>query len=192
VNGPLRPEILAAGAAGVLLLAGVSAWFVWRARAARRVLGDTLAKVAADVLRDVTIPDGAGGGYHIDYLVRSAEGIVILDIRTVTGAVFAGEPLVEWTVMGKAGRFTFPNPLGPLYDRIAAVSAIIGVTAPVLGRVVFQDGADFRTALPPLTLRLVDLPASLPPAAEAGDAFLDAWTVLVAAAVPSPPALRRR
>ena len=192
MNLPLRPEILAAAAGGVVLALGGVAAFVWRARAARRVLGDTLAKVASDVLRDVTVPDGAGGGFHIDFLLRSAEGIVIVDLRQVAGAVFAGEHLVEWTVMGKAGRSTFPNPLGPLYDRIAAVSALIGASAPVIGRIVFNDGADFRTALPAHTLRLSDLPASLPPAGEAGDAHAQAWASLVASCVPSPPALRRR
>ena len=37
------------------------------------------------------------------------------------GAVFGGDQMIEWTVIGKKRRFTFANPQHALYDRMAAV-----------------------------------------------------------------------
>jgi hypothetical protein len=55
--------------------------------------------------------------------------------------------MAEWTVIGKKGRFTFPNPLGTLYDRVAALRQLVR-DVPVAGHVLFGGGADFSKGRP--------------------------------------------
>ena len=47
----------------------------------------------------------------------------------------------------QAGRFTFPNPLGTLYDRVAALRQLVR-DVPVAGHVLFAGSADFSKGRP--------------------------------------------
>jgi len=58
------------------------------------------------------------------------------------GNIFGGDQMTEWTVMDGPQRFTFTNPQGALYDRIAAVRAV-GGEAPTEGRIVFTKRGNF-------------------------------------------------
>jgi hypothetical protein len=72
--------------------------------------------------------------------------------------------MTEWTVMDDARRFTFANPQNGLYDRIAAVKAIVGdagAQVPVEGRVVFTRRAMFPKGLPRWTLSEASLETDL-------------------------------
>ncbi len=73
------------------------------------------------MLRDILIPDGSGGQLHIDFLLLTGRGLLVVDYRDVEGVVFGGEHMREWAVMNGSERSTFLNPLEALYDRIAAV-----------------------------------------------------------------------
>jgi len=147
---------------GVLLGIGVTLGWRWyrqyreRQRRRRRIEA-----VAVDHLRNIALPDGSGGVLHVDYLLLTARGLLILDVRDVLGNVFGSDPMVEWTVMQGARRFTFANPQGGLYDRIAALKALV-VDVPVDGRVVFGPSAVFPKGLPRLTLREESLEAEFP------------------------------
>ena len=77
-----------------------------------------------DHLRDVLVPDGQGSGLHVDFLLLTMRGVVVIDLRDVAGNIFGGDQMADWTVMDGAQRFTFPNPQTALYDRIAAVRAL--------------------------------------------------------------------
>ena len=87
-------------------------------------------------LRDVLVPDGQGSSLHVDFLLLTARGVVVIDLRDVAGNIFGGDQMNEWTVMHRAQRYTFPNPQTGLYDRIAAVRAL-AQELPVEGRIVF-------------------------------------------------------
>ncbi len=140
-------------AVGVLLGIAVTLGWRWywqfreRQRRRRRIEA-----VAVDHLRDVALPDGSGGLLHVDYLLLTARGFLILDVRDVIGNVFGSDPMVEWTVMQGARRFTFTNPQGAMYDRIAALKTL-AEDVPIDGRIVFGPGAVFPKGLPRLTLR---------------------------------------
>ena len=180
-------------AALVLVLAGL-VWLalrVWRRYRERRELHRRIAAVAADHLRDVQLPDGNDGWFHVDFLLLSPAGIVVVDLRDVPGLIFGGEQMTEWTVMQKDRRFTFANPLGALYDRVAVVRQIAGDGIPVEGRVVFTDRGSFPKGHPRQVTRLGSLATDLPPLA-GGSADPDverlrpAWERVRAAATPSP------
>ena len=92
--------------------------------------------VALDRMQDVVIPNGVDGDIQLEYLLLTVRGIVVIDVKSFTGVVFAGDRIDEWTIAGKQ-RFSFRNPLGALRDRVTAVSQLVP-GAPVSGHVLFS------------------------------------------------------
>jgi hypothetical protein len=186
------PWLAAAAAALLVLLAlAIPALRFWRRRRARRALLAQLARVSSAHLKDVILPDGNGGWFHVDYLLLTRTGVLVLDLRDLPGLIFGGEQMNEWTVMHKNERRTFPNPLGPLYDRVAAVRLLAGEGVAVEGRVVFTERGMFPKGHPRLVTRLAALADELPVLPEGGDGAatppLDpVWARICAAATPSP------
>jgi hypothetical protein len=115
----------------------------------------------SDHLVDMLVPDGMGGGFHVDFLLLTARGILVVDLRDVQGNIFGGDQMADWTVMDGPRRFTFTNPQSSLYDRIAAVKAVAG-EVPVEGRIVFTRRGKFPKGLPKWTLMVDSLRAEFP------------------------------
>ena len=120
---------------------------------ARKALRAAVTGGTSEHLIDTLVPDGMGAGFHVDYLLLTMRGVVVIDLRDVKGNIFGGDQMAEWTVMDGAQRFTFTNPQGALYDRIAAVKAIAG-DVPVEGRIVFTRRGEFPKGLPKWTVML--------------------------------------
>lgn len=170
---------------------GVSwAWRWYRQYRARKALRAAVTGGASDHLIDVLVPDGMGGaGFHVDFLLLTLRGIVVIDLRDVKGNIFGGDQMAEWTVMDGAQRFTFTNPQSALYDRIASVKAIAG-DVPVEGRIVFTRRGEFPKGLPKWTLMLDALRAEFATAefevpADAAAQFREGWQRLKDAVKPS-------
>lgn len=175
-----------------LILAGSMLWRRWRLRRAQEAERTRVLTVAYDSLQDVVVPDAAGGPVHLDYVLLTARGLLVIDWRDVPGVIFGGEHMDEWAVMSRNRRFTFANPLGPLYDRVSSVRLAAG-DAPVDGRVVFTDRGRFPKGQPPQVVMLAALAQEYPPVARVpngGDAWREQWERLKAAAKPSPLARR--
>jgi len=154
--------IVAAAAVGILIGVAVTLSWRWYGRRRERVRRKRrIEAVSIDHLRNVAIPDGSGGMLHIDYVLLTVRGVLLLDVREVIGNVFGSDPMIEWTVMHAGRRQTFPNPQGPLYDRIAALKSIVADLR-VEGRVMFGVGSSFPQGLPRLTLREESLEAEFP------------------------------
>jgi nuclease-like protein len=136
-----------AGAA-VVVLAGL-VFLVRRVWLRRRgpMLEQALRAVAIDRLRDVLLPDGMGGQIQVEHLLLTGNGIVVIDVKAFEGTIFASDRMEEWTVIGRQGRFTFPNPQGTLYDRVAALRQLVR-DVPVVGFVLFSASADFTKGRP--------------------------------------------
>ena len=71
----------------------------------------------------MTIGDGE---IHLDHLLLTPRGLVVIDLRNAHGAVFGGEQMDDWTVMSATRRYTFRNPLGALAARVHAVRRLAG------------------------------------------------------------------
>ena len=175
----------------VVLGGGVAGWFAWRRYRARRELAQRVGTVAVDLLQDVILPDGNGGWFHVDFVLLTPNGLLVIDLRDVAGLIFGSEHMTEWTVMQKTRRFTFANPLGPLYDRIAVVRMIAGDGVPVEGRVVFTDRGTFPKGHPEHVTRLASLASEFAPvdraqAAPAVARWQAGWQQVRGAATPSP------
>lgn len=190
--------ILAAGAlAGLaaLVAAGTLGLVAYRRYRARRALAERFREVSEDRLQDVLLPDGSGGWFHVDFLLLTAAGLIVVDLRDVTGLIFGSEQMTEWTVIDRQHRATFTNPLGPLYDRVAVVKQLAGEGVPVEGRVVFTAKGSFPKGHPPLVTRLDSLGLEFAQGDRAtvsalAERFREAWERIRAASSPSP--LRRR
>jgi hypothetical protein len=141
------------GVAVLLLLLG--AWLMWRRKRGPE-LARALEAVAIERLQNVLVPDGMGGHIQVEHLLLTGQGLVVIDAKSFAGTIFASERMAEWTVIGKQGRFTFPNPLGTLYDRVAALRQLVR-DVPVAGFVLFAGGADFTKGRPRDVLSAAEL-----------------------------------
>ena len=153
----LPAEFPGAYALPLLLVVLLLIWLVVRGRRERgRTLAKVLDAIAFARIEHMVIPDGDEGEIQIDHLVLTAQGLLIIDVKDVIGAVFGSDKMQEWTVIAKDRRFTFANPQPALYDRIAAVREIVR-QVPVAGRIVFLDGASFTKGVPGLVSTLDEL-----------------------------------
>ena len=192
------PPVAWALIAGVATV-GVALWWAgrwYRGYRARKALRAAVTAGSADHLIDTLVPDGMGGTYHIDFLLLTLRGVVVIDLRDVRGNIFGADQMAEWTVMDGARRFTFTNPQGALYDRMASVKAVTG-EVPVEGRIVFTPRAKFPKGLPKWTLMIDALRSEFPAAefespADSVARYREGWLRLKEVVKPSYMVNRRR
>lgn len=160
-----------------------------RQRRALRAIDNVISSVAYDELRNVLLPTGTGDHIHVNYLLLTQRGLLVIDLFDVAGVIFAGEKMEQWSVFGPKRHFTFSNPLPMLYDRMAAVRLLAG-EVPVEGRVVFSMRGEFPKGRPDAVLRLDALQDDFPLVERipggAAAAFAPVWEQVKAAAQPNP------
>lgn len=180
----MEPVYLAAGVAAFIAI--VAAILVWHRR---RQLGPRLRRLLvlhSDArVRDVVIPDGLDGHIHIDNVLRTKAGFVVVDVVRANGPVFGGDRIDEWTVMGRGRGHKFRNPLAANNARVLAVRSLVpGV--PTYGLVVLLGDVTFPKGIPPQTVTLDTLSAALnalPPLPQTTAVNVDeAWFGLAASA----------
>jgi hypothetical protein len=191
-NIKIEPEWIGLGAAVLLLLAlGFFGLRAYQRRSRRKSLLARLERVALAAAHQVLVPDGMGGFIHIDHVLLTPRGILVLDTRRVTGLIFGGDQMSDWTVMGRGHRYTFDNPQPALYDRIAAVKAVVG-DVPVEGRLLFSNVGKFTKGIPKWVVMLDGIEVEFPvvdrgsQALQDADQYADAWSRLLAQLRPSP------
>src|SRR5271170_4805210 len=158
----IDPQWIGIGAA--LLFLGAASFLgvrAFRRRSRRRSLLARLERIAFGAAHQVLVPDGMGGFIHIDHLLLTPRGVLVLDTRRVAGLIFGGDQMSEWTVMGRGHRYTFDNPQPALYDRIAAVKAIVG-DVPVEGRLLFSNVGKFTKGIPKWVVMLGGMEVEFP------------------------------
>lgn len=173
----------------VVLLAAVL-WFVFRYFQGRGdSLEGALAQVSFERIEGLIIPSADDGEILIDYLLLTAQGLLILEVKDVQGTVFGGDKLRDWSVIAADGRFAFSNPQPALYDRIAAVRQIVR-EVPVSGRILFLEGAEFTKGVPDLVTNCTDLISEFAESDKSAakvkiEAFKPHWEKLAKAALSS-------
>jgi hypothetical protein len=188
----IEPQWLATGAALLLIGSGsYVAYGAYQRRMRRKGLLARLERIAHRAAHQVLVPDGMGGFIHIDHLLLTPRGILVLDTRRVAGLIFGGDQMSDWTVMGRGRRFTFDNPQPALYDRIAAVKALVG-EVPVEGRLLFSNLGKFTKGKPKYVMMLDGIEVEFPvvdptvPMAPEFTANAEAWDRLLGQLRPSP------
>ena len=187
----IEPEWLATGAALILLgTGGYIAYGAYQRNTRRKALLARLERVGYQAAHQVLVPDGMGGFIHIDHLLLTPRGVLLLDTRRVAGLIFGGDQMSDWTVMGRR-RYTFDNPQPALYDRIAAVKALVG-DVPVEGRLLFSNLGKFTKGKPKYVTMLDGIEVEFPPVNRSETtfpeypAYMEGWNRLVAQLRPSP------
>jgi hypothetical protein len=178
--------------AAALLVAAGLVWAFIKVRTYRRLrsIDAAIASIAYEMLKNVLVPNGNGGQIHIPYLLLTQRGVLVLDLLDHAGAVFGGDQMFDWAVIGKKRRFTFPNPQHALYDRMAAVRLLTGEDVPVDGRILFTTRSEFPKGKPRYVLRIDELTNDFPPVDTARGnitaAFGDVWANVKKNAEPNP------
>jgi len=188
----IEPQWLMTSAALVLLsTGGYMAYGAYQRRSRRKGLLARLERIGHQAAHQVLVPDGMGGFIHIDHLLLTPRGVLVLDTRRVAGLIFGGDQMSDWTVMGRGRRFTFDNPQPALYDRIAAVKALVG-DVPVEGRLLFSNIGKFTKGKPKYVLMLDGIEVEFPAVDRTQTTFpefagyTDAWNRLISQLRPSP------
>ena len=141
----------------LLLVVFLLVWLFYRRRTTHGLsLSSVLSDIAYERVDGLVIPNVDEGEIQIDHLLLTAQGLLIIDIKDVEGAVFGSDKMQEWTVIRNDRRFTFTNPQPALFDRIAAVRHIVR-EVPVAGRILFLDGAEFAKGVPGLVSTLQEI-----------------------------------
>ena len=188
----IEPQWIGLGA--MLLMLGTGGYITYGAyqrRSRRKGLLARLERIGYQAAHQVLVPDGMGGFIHIDHLLLTPRGVLLLDTRRVAGLIFGGDQMSDWTVMGRGRRFTFDNPQPALYDRIAAVKALVG-EVPVEGRLLFSNIGKFTKGKPKYVLMLDGIEVEFPAVDRSQTSFpeygayMEAWRKLVAQLQPSP------
>jgi hypothetical protein len=187
----IDPEWIAAGVAIALVGAGsYVAVGAYQRRSRRKQLLARLDRIAYESAHQVLVPDGMGGYIHIDHLLLTPRGLLVLDTRRVPGLIFGGDQMSDWTVIGRR-RFTFDNPQPALYDRLAAVKALAG-DFPVEGRLLFSNIGKFTKGMPKYVMMLDGIEVEFPQAdrslkgSAALEPFAEVWSRVVSQLKPSP------
>lgn len=163
---------------------------IYRRRQRRgRSVDEVVRRIGFEYLSNLIIPNADEGEIHIDHLVLTAEGLIVIDVKEVAGKVFGSDKMQDWTVIAADRRFTFANPQPALFDRIAAVRQIVR-QVPVTGRILFHDDAEFTKGVPNLVCKLDDLlnefgePDKVSAKAKI-EAFRPHWELIVARSRPA-------
>jgi Nuclease-related domain len=188
----IEPQWIATATALVVIGAcGYVGYGAYQRRSRRKALLGRLDRIAYEAVHQVLVPDGMGGFIHVDHLLLTPRGLLVLDTRRVAGLIFGGDQMSDWTVMGRGRRYTFDNPQPALYDRIAAVKALVG-DFPVEGRLVFSNLGKFTKGVPKYVVMLDGIEVEFP-AVDRGlkgsgalDQYADVWSRVVAQLSPSP------
>jgi hypothetical protein len=187
----INPDWIAAGVAIALVGAGgYVAIGAYQRRARRKQLLARLDRIAYESAHQVLVPDGMGGYIHIDHLLLTPRGLLVLDTRRVPGLIFGGDQMSDWTVIGRQ-RFTFDNPQPALYDRLAAVKALAG-DFPVEGRLLFSNIGKFTKGMPKYVMMLDAIEVEFPQVdrslrgSEALQPFAEVWNRVISQLKPSP------
>lgn len=154
-------------------------------RRRRRTLGALLRAIAWQQLEDVVIPDEVDGEIHLDLALLTPRGILVLEVRHVSGTLFWGDQLEHWTVLDGARRTVLQNPLPGMNARRHAVQALVP-RAPVDGRVLLVGSIEIAGETPPGVVTVEDLVAEIPARGRQAPPpeLAAAWAALKAAARP--------
>jgi hypothetical protein len=172
---------------------GAAAYFIReqvRTIRARRAIDNVISSVAYDELRNVLLPVGTGDQIHVNYLLLTQRGLLLIDLFDTHGMIFAGEKMEQWSIFGPKRHFMIANPLPMLYDRVAAVRQFTGDDVPVQGRIVFSMQGEFPKGRPDYVIRLDELQDQYPVVEKstggAAAAFADVWDRIKLASQPNP------
>lgn len=146
-----HPEWWLAGGATLLvlllvLLSAVQRYM--RATAEQRKIKRVILKSAVQFMPNIELPDEVAGAVHVDYLMLTPGGIIVIDVLNCRGILFGGEKLDMWSQLVGRKSYKFENPLPHNQTRVQTIRQLVGEKVPVEGRVVFSSAGTFPKGVP--------------------------------------------
>ncbi|MFW2404549.1 MAG: nuclease-related domain-containing protein [Gammaproteobacteria bacterium] len=175
-----NPQLIYSGL-GVAVALLILILVIWRWRS-RRSIKTRLERSGVELLSNILIPNGDGGEIHVEHVLLTRSGVVVIEIKDVEGNVFGSDSMQDWTVISDKRRFTFSNPQVAFYDRLAAVRRLLP-DVPVTGYIAFLPKAEFTKGRPSDVIEfetmLDELHKDMKSAvADSVDAFYPQWAKL--------------
>lgn len=173
--------IVAAALAGLGFF-GYARWQTWR-KSSGKQLTSLIQTISTDALHDLVIPDGAGGEIHIEHLLLTPYGLILLETKDMAGMVFAGTRMDTWSATLNGARMTFDNPLPRLQGCTAALN-LLAPNTPIESRVLFTNAVSFPKGHPDAVCTVSTLLSeySTVAAREPDQDFTATWQAIKAAA----------
>ena len=139
---PLWPGVALVGLLLAVGLLAFGARFLWRRHRTPKLV-QALRPLTPWIRTNLLLPDGLGSTIHVDGLDLTGQMLHAVQMFRIEGAIFGSANMNEWTVLGRSGRWTFPNPLltGPL--RILALQEQLVTRIPIQVDYVFWGDCDF-------------------------------------------------
>ena len=132
-----------------ILLTIILLLVVWKARNRnnRKLLLRRLKKMGEGIMIDIEVPDGVENIVHLDCLLLTRAGLLVIDIKDYAGLIFGAESIDVWTQVLGSRSYKFDNPLFQNQERVMAVKSLaLGV--PVSGHVLFTSAGEFPKGKP--------------------------------------------
>lgn len=144
-NLNLTHIVIMAGAFVVLIL--VSLLVLKRRRSSHYKINKILAPMTRDQVNNIIIPDGIGGLLEIDQLLLLDQGVLIVEIYSISGHLFGAEEIDQWTQLVKGRSYKFANPLRHIRTSRQAIMTLMP-NIPVFYSVIFSADANFPKGKP--------------------------------------------
>lgn len=93
------------------------------------------------------IPDGIGGILEIEHLILLDSGFLLLKTYPMSGNLFGGDDINQWSQIVAGKSFKFDNPLRHIRTSRQALK-VLAPNTPIFCRIVFVDGAIFPKGKP--------------------------------------------
>ena len=167
--------------AGATLVVTLLGWLIYRKWFRLTELQRLVREISHESLVNVFLPDGLGGEIHIDHVLLTPKGILVLDTKDVSGTVFAGDRLEEWSANTAEGRVAFANPLPQLQDRVSAIRQLVPGT-PIEAKILFIDEVSFPKGHPESVSTIAEVREGTDELVENSGLFTSAWETITGSA----------
>lgn len=151
-------------AAGAVLLVGSCRTLLVPGRiggVGERTVRRTLARLSYPAVHDLVLPDRRGVT-QVDHVARGPFGLVVIETKTLSGAVSGALTDATWQQRVGRRRFSVRNPVRQNFRHVRAVQALVeGLGVPVHGLVVAAGAASFADALTPAVVPVAALGRAL-------------------------------
>jgi hypothetical protein len=168
--------LLGAIAAVALLLYSIrEPLFNWREE---RRLRRAIRRLGARALRDLRLGDGMGGEVTVDYVLLTADGLLVVGVKRYSGMIFGGAQTDQWTQVINRCSYKFPNPDDYLQRQVEAVRLLVPGTT-VTGIHLFTHGASFPKGKPDNVLLSREVRRKAPKLRRIPGSLRSAWETLM-------------
>ena len=151
------PSLVTWTVTAAIVLLGLISQALWvKEYIAEWKLNNLLKNVGAESLHNVTVSDDIDGKIFIEYLILTANKILLVGVKKYRGLIFAAEKIDLWTQVISNKSYKFENPLRQLESTISFLNNKIENTK-IVGKVFFIKGSEFPKGKPENVVTITEI-----------------------------------